>query len=161
MPGIITRPRAATVAGPEPEMAAKKQETMTHTMARPPRRWPTQVSARRIRRLEIWALSMMLPARMKKGMASSTNLLVDEENSWGRLLMTVSRGRPAPWMIMEMTLETPRQTAMGAPISSRTAKLINRTAAIMYQTPPFLPRSSVPSPERPSVPERGPGRSGW
>ena len=29
-------PRAATVAGPEPEIAAKKQQVTTPTMARPP-----------------------------------------------------------------------------------------------------------------------------
>ena len=134
-------------------MAAKKQDTITHTMARPPCRWPTQVSAKRISLLDIWALSIMLPARIKKGMARSTNLLVDEENSWGKLLMTVSKGRPAPWMSMEMTLETPRQTAMGVPISSRTAKLINRTAAIMCRTPPFLLQDVCDPPDELSAPE--------
>ena len=34
--GISTAPRAATVAGPEPEIAPKKQATITHTMAIPP-----------------------------------------------------------------------------------------------------------------------------
>ena len=34
--GIRTAPRAATVAGPEPEIAPKKQATITHTMAIPP-----------------------------------------------------------------------------------------------------------------------------
>ena len=38
--GIMIRPKAATVAGPEPEIAAKKQETTTQTMAMPPRMWP-------------------------------------------------------------------------------------------------------------------------
>lgn len=33
MAGIRTIPRAATVAGPEPEIAPKKQATITHTMA--------------------------------------------------------------------------------------------------------------------------------
>lgn len=36
MAGIRTIPRAATVAGPEPEIAPKKQATITHTMAIPP-----------------------------------------------------------------------------------------------------------------------------
>lgn len=34
--GIRTAPSAATVAGPEPEIAPKKQATITHTMAIPP-----------------------------------------------------------------------------------------------------------------------------
>ena len=37
MAGIRTIPRAATVAGPEPEIAPKKHATITHTMAMPPR----------------------------------------------------------------------------------------------------------------------------
>src|SRR5699024_7633976 len=53
MAGIRMMPRAATVAGPEPEMAPKKQATITATMAMPPRRWPTQSSANATRRLEM------------------------------------------------------------------------------------------------------------
>ena len=37
MAGIRIAPRAATVAGPEPEIAPKRQDTITHTMAMPPR----------------------------------------------------------------------------------------------------------------------------
>ena len=96
MAGIIISPRAATVAGPEPEIAAKKQETMTHTMARPPFKCPTQTSASRISFPEIPAFSMMFPARMKNGIARSTNLLVEEDTSLGRLLIMVSSGLPAP-----------------------------------------------------------------
>ena len=69
-------PSAATVAGPEPEIAAKKQEQMTVTNARPLRRCPTQALAKAISFSEIPACSMMLPARMKNGMASSENLWV-------------------------------------------------------------------------------------
>ena len=42
--GIRTAPSAATVAGPEPEIAPKKQATITHTMAIPPFLCPTPVS---------------------------------------------------------------------------------------------------------------------
>ena len=42
--GISTIPSAATVAGPEPEIAPKKQATITHTIAIPPLVCPTQVS---------------------------------------------------------------------------------------------------------------------
>ena len=76
MAGIRILPRAATVAGPEPDMAAKKQEQMTVTRASPLRRWPTQAFARAISFSEMPACSMMLPARMKKGMASRENLWV-------------------------------------------------------------------------------------
>ena len=44
--GTRTAPRAATVAGPEPDIAPKKQATITHTIAIPPLLCPTQVSTK-------------------------------------------------------------------------------------------------------------------
>ena len=78
MAGISTAPRAATVAGPEPEIAPKKQATITHTMAIPPFLCPTQVSTNLISRLEIPAFAMMLPDSTKNGIARSRNLLIPE-----------------------------------------------------------------------------------
>ena len=78
MAGISTAPRAATVAGPEPEIAPKKQATITHTMAIPPFLWPTQVSTNLISRLEIPAFAMMFPDSTKNGIARSRNLLIPE-----------------------------------------------------------------------------------
>ena len=49
MAGIRTAPSAATVAGPDPEIAPKKQATITHTMAMPPLLCPTQVSTNLIK----------------------------------------------------------------------------------------------------------------
>ena len=76
--GISTAPRAATVAGPEPEIAPKKQATITHTMAIPPFLCPTQVSTNLISRLEIPAFAMMFPDSTKNGIARSRNLLIPE-----------------------------------------------------------------------------------
>ena len=73
MAGIRMMPRAATVAGPEPEMAPKKQATTTHTMAMPPRRCPMQSSMNWTKRVEMPAFAMMLPDSTKNGMASSRN----------------------------------------------------------------------------------------
>ena len=78
MAGISTAPRAATVAGPEPEMAPKKQATITHTMAIPPFLCPTQVSTNLISRLEIPAFAIMFPDSTKNGIARSRNLLIPE-----------------------------------------------------------------------------------
>ena len=78
MAGISTAPRAATVAGPEPEIAPKKQATITHTMAIPPFLCPTQVSTNLISRLEIPAFAMMFPDSTKNGIARSRNLLIPE-----------------------------------------------------------------------------------
>ena len=55
--GTRTAPRAATVAGPDPEMAPKKQATITHTMAIPPLLCPTQVSTNLTSLLEIPAFA--------------------------------------------------------------------------------------------------------
>ena len=59
--GIRTAPRAATVAGPEPEIAPKKQATITHTIAIPPLLCPTQVFTNLISLLEIPAFAMIFP----------------------------------------------------------------------------------------------------
>ncbi len=76
--GIRIIPRAATVAGPEPDTAPKKQATMTETIAIPPLRWPIQASAKSISLVEIPAFAMMLPDSTKNGMDSNRNLAMPE-----------------------------------------------------------------------------------
>ena len=76
--GIRTAPNAATVAGPEPEIAPKKQATMIHTFAMPPLQCPTQVSTKRISLVEIPAFAIMFPDNTKNGIARSRNLLIPE-----------------------------------------------------------------------------------
>ena len=76
--GIRTAPRAATVAGPEPEIAPKKQETITHTIAIPPFLCPTQVSTKLISLREIPAFAMIFPDSTKNGIARRRNLLIPE-----------------------------------------------------------------------------------
>ncbi len=66
----MKEPIAETVAGPEPEMAAKNMQARTVTMARPPMMNPTRLSARATSRLEIPPLHMSAPARMKNGIAN-------------------------------------------------------------------------------------------
>jgi hypothetical protein len=73
MAGMEISPMAATVAGPDPEIAPKKQQLMTVTTARPPRTWPTNESIKWISLPEMPARSMAWPANMKKGMASRVN----------------------------------------------------------------------------------------
>ena len=74
--GIRTAPRAATVAGPEPEIAPKKHATITHTMAIPPFLWPTQGSTKLTSLLEIPAFAMIFPESTKNGIARRRNLLI-------------------------------------------------------------------------------------
>ena len=148
MAGIRIMPRAATVAGPEPEMAPKKQATMTATMAIPPRRWPTQSSAKATRRLEMPALAMMLPESTKNGMASSRNLAMPPYT----LVGTTVRGEPL-YSRAKMA-DIPRLTAMGIFSSSITKKLPNRSKLIISC---FLPLSQQSARRRR---RRGAHRSG-
>ena len=61
---------ATTVAGDEPESAAKIMQAKTPAMARPPRRWPTQAMENRMIRLATPPVDMNDEASMKNGTAS-------------------------------------------------------------------------------------------
>ncbi len=63
------KPSAATVAGPDPLTAPQKVATATVAMAKPPVMSPTRFSTRRTMRAAIPALSIMKPAKIKKGIA--------------------------------------------------------------------------------------------
>ena len=123
--GISTQPRAATVAGPEPEMAPKKQATMTHTMAMPPRRCPTQVFTKLISLLEIPAFAMIFPESTKNGIANSRNLLMPE------YILVATMVRDVPEYKIAHTEESPRQMLMGIPMIKNTKKERNNTALII------------------------------
>ena len=72
MAGIISAPTATTVAGDEPETAAKNMHASTVVIAMPPRRWPTMAAPKSVSRREIPPRDMMLAARMN-GIAISGN----------------------------------------------------------------------------------------
>ncbi len=72
--GIKITPNAATVAGPEPEIAAKKHDVTTPTIANPPFLWPTNLLAILISFSEIPAFSIVFPASIKNGIANNANL---------------------------------------------------------------------------------------
>ena len=123
--GISTQPRAATVAGPEPEIAPKKQATMTHTMAMPPRRCPTQVFTKLISLLEIPAFAMICPESTKNGIANSRNLLIPE------YILVATMVKDVPEYRIAHTEERPRQMLMGIPMIKNTKKERNNTALII------------------------------
>ena len=75
--GIRTAPKAATVAGPEPEIAPKKQATMMHTFAMPPLRCAYECVNETDQSGEIPAFAIMFPDNTKNGIASR-NLLIPE-----------------------------------------------------------------------------------
>src|SRR6478735_1965573 len=78
---------AKVVATDEPETAAKIMQVSTQVMGRPPCTPPTMLLANSTRRREMPPVSIRLPARMKKGMAASGNLLIEENISLTEISM--------------------------------------------------------------------------
>ena len=132
MAGIRTIPSAATVAGPEPEIAPKKQATITHTMAIPPFLWPTQVSTKRISRLEMPAFAIMFPDNTKNGMARSKNLLIPE------YILVATMVRDVPEYRIAQIEDRPRQIPIGIPRIRKTKNERKRIALIIFSVPPLL-----------------------
>ena len=83
---------AETSAAVEPEMPEKRISATTTTIASPPRTFPTIAIARSTMRSEIPPDSISAPARMKSGMASSTNESTPPRILIGRMI------RPTPPM---------------------------------------------------------------
>ena len=71
MPAITMEPMATTVAGEEPESAAKSIQANTPAIARPPGRWPTMAMEKRMIRCATPPVDMKDEARIKKGIARS------------------------------------------------------------------------------------------
>ncbi|MPM53981.1 hypothetical protein SDC9_100753 [bioreactor metagenome] len=71
MAGIMDVPIAETVAGPEPEIAAKNMQAKMVTMPSPPVISPIRLLAKSTIFLEIPPSDIKLPASIKKGMAKS------------------------------------------------------------------------------------------
>ena len=124
--GFKSAPSAATVAGPEPEIAPKKQATITHTIAIPPLLCPTQVFTNLIRRFEIPAFAMIFPDNTKNGMASNKNLLIPE------YIFVATIVKEVPEYKIAHTEESPRQIAIGTFKIKNTKNDKNKTALITY-----------------------------
>src|SRR6478735_11817089 len=95
---------AKVVATDEPDTAAKIMQVSTQVMGRPPWMPPTMLLANSTRRREMPPVSIRLPARMKKGMAASGNLLIELNISLTEMSMLALEA----WMprIAERPIET-------------------------------------------------------
>ena len=113
-------PMAASVAGPEPDMAPKNTHATAATMPRPPGTLPISVLATSTSRREIPPPSIRLPASMKNGQASS-----------GNELMPCSIHEPAvlrvrlPVMSKGAMTANPSEYAIGNPSNARAKKNAN------------------------------------
>ena len=77
-------PIAATVATPEPEIAAKIMQQITVIMLNAPERWPISALIKLISFSEIPVVTMTSPEIMKNGTASSENESQDVNMVWIR-----------------------------------------------------------------------------
>jgi len=71
--GIIIEPIAATVAGPDPEIAAKNAQAITVTVASPPVNEPIKTFATLTILFDNPPVSIKLPASIKNGTAINGN----------------------------------------------------------------------------------------
>ena len=105
--GIRIIPSAATVAGPDPEIAPKNIATTTQTMAIPPFWCPMQSSIKFTSLLEIPDSAMTLPERTKNGMARRRNFAMPEKRFVGITDIL------SPAYIIASIEDMPRLTAIG------------------------------------------------
>ena len=75
------------VATDEPDTAAKIMQVSTQVIGRPPCTPPTRLLANSTSRREMPPVSIMLPARMKNGIAASGNLLIELNISFTEISM--------------------------------------------------------------------------
>ncbi len=127
-------PMAATVAGPEPLMAAKNMEAMMVTRARPPVKEPTRAEATRIRRREMPPFSMSAPATMKKGTAIRGKESPTAVNIFCGAIIRFMLG----WAARAMRDDRPMLTATGVRIKTNRMKLPKRMKLIDIVRPPQL-----------------------
>ncbi len=80
--GNIILPIATTVAGEDPEIAAKKRQAITVAIASPPLKRPTKSFITFTIRVEIAPSAMMLPAKIKNGTPKSTKLSSPLKSCW-------------------------------------------------------------------------------
>ena len=123
-------PMATTVAGEEPETAAKRAQARTPDRARPPCQCPTMEVAKLIIRWATPPWVRKLPAKMKKGMAMISNFSMPEKS----FRATDSSGT---WVMVNRKVRTvsPREMEMGIPVSIRATRMLKRTSELI-STPP-------------------------
>ena len=131
-------PMAATVAGPEPETAAKNMHATTAAMPSPPGKSPATASERSVSFLEIPPLLMSVPARMKNGSASSVKESAVTIIFWATRI--IARSMPPGIQREKTILLTPMETAMGTPTISR-KNMEPKTASSMLRS--SYPRASA------------------
>ena len=130
MEGTINEPIADTVAGPEPEMAAKNIQAKTVTIAKPPVIKPTKLSAKFTSRREIPPLHIRDPARIKKGIARSGK----ESSPVTDFCASIIKGM-SDVSHMAMPVASPRVMPMGILMAMVIIRMVKSITASIEQPP--------------------------
>src|SRR5450830_188069 len=123
--GIRIVPMAKVVATDEPDTDAKIMQVSTQVIGRPPCTPPTRLLAKSTRRREMPPVSMMLPARIKNGMAANGNLLMALNISFTEINM---------WALdawMPRIEASPMDTATETVRAKHSTMVLNMTAVIL------------------------------
>ncbi len=128
--GSRMEPMATTVAGLEPETAAKSAQAATPARPNPPYQCPTIAEAKAIMRRATPPWVRKLPARMKKGIAMISNFSMPVKS----FRATASSGT---WVMVKRKVSTVRPSAMeiGIPVSMRTSSSPKMMTALMIGHP--------------------------
>src|SRR5450830_75349 len=119
--GIRIVPMAKVVATDEPDTDAKIMQVSTQVIGRP----PSRLLAKSTRRREMPPVSMMLPARIKNGMAANGNLLMALNISFTEISM---------WALdawMPRIEASPMDTATETVRAKHSTMVLNMTAVIL------------------------------
>ncbi len=139
MEGIMMLPMAATVPGPEPIMEAKNMHPRMVTMPRPPRMCPTSMDATSTICAAMPPRSMSAPAKTKPTTASRGNM----SETLMRSIMTSESGMS---LRRSTAMEAmPRETKMGVPMISRTARTSQMRISSDIRRPPRSERLGRPA----------------
>ena len=130
----MTRPSAAAEATDEPVMAPKMAEAPLAPIEAPPETPPTRVCIRSNRYLAKPERSMMLPARMKNGIASRTKLSRPENIDCATWVNEVT-----PKMATAARPVSQSANATGRPNASIASMLPINMNAILFMPPRWQP----------------------
>src|SRR5699024_3956031 len=124
--GIIIPPIAATVAGPDPDIAEKNIQVIMAAIANPPVNLPTNTLAKSNNLVEIPPFPIISPARIKKGTAIKAKLSVDVTNPCVKKVIEILGEYNAV-----INPANPRAIPMGTVKIKKRKKLPNNTNAVI------------------------------
>src|SRR5512142_2130497 len=126
MAGMRIEPMATTVAGLEPDTAAKRAQAITPAKPSPPYQWPTMVVAKWIIRRATPPWVRKLPARMKNGIAMISKFSIPVKS----FIATAWIGTSVMKKRYDSTVR-PSEIDTGMPVSIRQMRSVKMIAAFI------------------------------